>query len=51
MAGRLGLYILPTGNLGMEGSVTAISQEPQPGSQADSGSTVTLRFADQTARD
>ena len=50
-AGSLGLYILPTGNPELSGNVKAVSQDPQPGEKAAIGSTVTLLFADGTARD
>lgn len=51
LAGPLGLYILPTGNPEADGAVTVIAQEPEPGAPAERGSTVTLRFADKTAKD
>ena len=51
LAGALGLYILPTGNPETGQAVTAIAQEPEPGTQVEQGATVTLRFADQKIKD
>ncbi len=50
-AGALGLYILVTGNSGVSPGVTVTAQSISPGTQAAVGSTVTLSFADLTARD
>lgn len=47
----LGLYLLAVGNNESEPQVTAVSQEPAAGTQAASGSTVRVTFADQRARD
>ena len=51
LAGQLGLYILPAGNPGVSPKITAIAQDPQPGSQVEAGGTITISFADQSADD
>ena len=51
LAGSLGLAVLPTGNPGTAAGVTAIAQDIPPGTQVTAGTTITIRFADQTARD
>ena len=50
-AGKLGLYILVTGNGGLEPSVTVVSQDIPPQTPVAAGTTVTLKFTDTTARD
>lgn len=51
LAGGLGLYILPAGNPEASANVTAIAQDIPSGTQAAAGTTITVRFADQTAKD
>ena len=51
LAGALGLYILPTGNPESGAEIRAIAQDIQPGTQVAVGTTIPIRFADQTAKD
>lgn len=51
LAGALGLYILPTGNPESGAEIRAIAQDIPPGTQAAVGTTIPIRFADQTAKD
>ena len=51
LAGKLGLYILVSGNPGTDPDITAIAQDIEAGTQAAAGTTITIRFADQTAKD
>lgn len=50
-ATELGLYLLITGNREVSHNVTVTAQSAQPGSRVPFGSTITLEFTDQTARD
>ncbi|MBQ2927847.1 MAG: PASTA domain-containing protein [Oscillospiraceae bacterium] len=50
-AGKLGLYILVTGNGEISPAVTVTAQDIPPGTQVPSGTTITLEFTDTTARD
>ena len=50
-AGRLGLYILVTGNDEISPRVTATAQSEPKGTQVPVGTTITLKFTDTTARD
>ncbi len=50
-AGKLGLYILVTGNQSLSPRVTVTGQSVPPGETLDRGSTITLEFTDTTARD
>ena len=50
-AGQLGLSIIPMGSEAIDVNVTVCSQKEPPGTQLPAGSTVTLQFADPTARD
>ena len=50
-AGKLGLYILSTGNPEMLPSVTVTAQSVPAGTQVRIGSTITLEFTDTQARD
>ena len=50
-AGRLGLYILVTGNPEISPQVTVTSQDIPAGTEVLRGSTVTLEFTDTTSRD
>ena len=50
-AGRLGLYIQPTGNTGLELSVTVTAQSVKKDTQVPRGTTVCLEFTDTQARD
>ena len=50
-AGALGLYILVTGNSEVSASVTVTSQSEAPETEVPLGTTITLTFADTTARD
>ena len=50
-AGKLGLYILVTGNTGLLPSVTVTAQNVPAGTQVPAGTTITLEFTDTTARD
>ncbi len=50
-AGKLGLYILVTGNDAISTTVTATAQNIPTDTQVPVGTTITLEFADTTARD
>ena len=50
-AGKLGLYILVTGNGEISPKVTVTSQNIQKDTTVPVGTTVTLHFTDTTARD
>ena len=50
-AGKLGLYLLVTGNTGLLPTVTVTGQDAAAGSRVPSGTTITLKFTDTTARD
>ena len=50
-AGKLGLYILVTGNDGISAGVVVTSQSVNPGETVPSGTTITLEFTDTGARD
>lgn len=50
-AGKLGLYILVTGNPSVSPQVVSVQQEIPPGTEVPAGSTITLRFADPSIRD
>ena len=50
-AGKLGLYLLVTGNSGLLPSVTVTAQNVPAGTQVPVGTTVTLEFTDTAARD
>ena len=50
-AGKLGLYILVTGNTEISPNVTVAAQDIPAGTELPFGSTITLHFTDNTARD
>ena len=50
-AGKLGLYILITGNTDIAPGVTVTAQNIPAGEWVDRGSTITLTFTDTTSRD
>jgi stage V sporulation protein D (sporulation-specific penicillin-binding protein) len=50
-AGKLGLYILVTGNTDISPSVTVTAQSEPWGTPVPRGTTITLEFADTGARD
>ena len=50
-AGKLGLYILVTGNMDITPSVTVSAQKTPAGTQLPVGSTIELKFTDTTAAD
>ena len=50
-AGKLGLYVLVTGNDAISTTVTATAQNIPADTQVPMGTTITLEFADTTARD
>ena len=50
-AGKLGLYILVTGNQEIAPQVTVTAQNIPAGQTVDRGSTITLEFTDTTSRD
>ena len=50
-AGKLGLYILVTGNMDITPSVTVSGQKTPAGTQLPVGSTIELKFTDTTAAD
>ena len=50
-AGRLGLYILVTGNTAVEKTVVVTDQEISPGTQVPAGTTIKLQFTDTQVRD
>ena len=50
-AGKLGLYLLVTGNDNLLPTVTVTGQDMPPETQVPAGTTITLEFTDTTARD
>jgi stage V sporulation protein D (sporulation-specific penicillin-binding protein) len=50
-AGKLGLYILPAGNLSVSPQVTVTIQEIPPGTKVQIGTTIKLTFTDTHAAD
>ena len=50
-AGRLGLYILVTGNSEISPDVTVVSQSEAPDTQVPQGTTITLQFTNTKIRD
>ena len=50
-AGRLGLYILVTGNPEISPQITVTAQEIPAGTEVPAGTTVSLNFTDTTSRD
>ena len=50
-AGKLGLYILVTGNDEISASVVVTSQDTPPGEQVPAGTMIQLKFTDTGARD
>ena len=50
-AGKLGLYILVTGNTDIAPNVTVTAQDIPAGTAVDRGSTITLEFTDLSSRD
>ena len=50
-AGKLGLYILVTGNSEVSPSVTVTAQDIPAGTEVPRGTTITLEFTDTTSRD
>ncbi len=50
-AGKLGLYILVTGNMDLSPTVTVTGQSDPAGSQVPRGTTITLNFTDTAAAD
>ena len=50
-AGKLGLYILVTGNQSVDKSVTVTGQSVAAGTQVTVGTTITLEFTDTEIRD
>ena len=50
-AGKLGLYILVTGNTEIAPNITVTAQDIPAGTEVPRGSTVILKFTDTTARD
>ena len=50
-AGKLGLYILVTGNTELSPTVTVTAQDVPAGTAVDRGSTITLEFTDLSSRD
>ena len=50
-AGKLGLYILVTGNSEVSPSVTVTAQDVPAGTEVPRGTTITLEFTDTTSRD
>ena len=50
-AGKLGLYILVSGNMDIAPSVIVSWQKVSAGTQLPAGSTIELRFTDMTAAD
>ena len=50
-AGKLGLYILATGNSELSPHVTAIAQSEPANTQVPRGTTITLKFTDTTVHD
>ena len=50
-AGKLGLYILVTGNPSISPQVVVAQQAVAPGTEVTVGTTITLTFADPSIRD
>ena len=50
-AGKLGLYLLVSGNDGLSPQIIVIAQDIPAGTQVEAGTTVTLEFTDTAARD
>ena len=50
-AGKAGLYILVTGNMSLEPNVVVTAQSSPKGTKVQTGTTITLTFADTKARD
>ena len=50
-AGKLGLYLLVSGNDGLSPQIIVIAQDIPAGTQVEMGTTVTLEFTDTAARD
>ena len=50
-AGKLGLYILVTGNTDISPTITVTAQDIPPGTEVSAGSTITLHFTDTRSRD
>ena len=50
-AGKLGLYILVTGNSEISTNVVATSQSVPPGQKVDAGTMIKLEFTDTVVRD
>ena len=50
-AGKLGLYVLVTGNTDIAPNVTVTAQDIPAGTAVDRGSTITLEFTDLSSRD
>jgi stage V sporulation protein D (sporulation-specific penicillin-binding protein) len=50
-AGKLGLYILITGNTDISPTITVTAQDIPPGTEVSGGSTITLHFTDTRSRD
>ena len=50
-AGKLGLYVLVSGNDEIAGNIVAVAQDIPPGTQVSAGKTVQVTFADPAARD
>ena len=50
-AGKLGLYVLVSGNDEIAGNIVAVAQDIPPGTQVPAGKTVQVTFADPAARD
>ncbi len=50
-AGKAGLYILVTGNMSLEPNVIVTAQSSPKGTKVQTGTTITLTFADTKARD
>jgi beta-lactam-binding protein with PASTA domain len=50
-AGKLGLYILVTGNTEISPNVTVTAQDIPAGTEVPRGTTITLHFTDTTSRD
>ena len=51
LAGSLGFFIAPTGNPEISPQVISVSQNPEPGTLAPAGTTITIQFTDTTVRD
>ena len=50
-AGKLGLYILITGNTDISPTLSVTAQDVPPGTEIPLGSTITLQFTDTKSRD